>query len=140
MRCATLFLLPLLLVLMGWSFARYFYNPTSPSQLLTPAWLPPKQSILVNEKTQIGGVSTKKWIEKMPMYEEMFNVDYVDTTADKDYYGFDQEVFEYSSQQIDKYPYNLGSYQFFEMDEQRHKYKIMTFANLTSPYSTELFP
>ena len=36
-------------------------------------------------------------------------------------------------------PWALGSYQFFEMDEERHKYKILSYANTTSPFSTSLF-
>ena len=43
---------------------------------------PLKNKILVNERTQVDNVDTKKWIEKMPMYQEAFEPTYISTEGD----------------------------------------------------------
>lgn len=110
------------------------------SLLLSPEILPHKQPLLVNKKTQIGGQDTKKWIDKLPMSAKAFEATYIDTSEHKDFYGFRDALYEFSTETISEQPYSQGAYQFFEMDEDRHKYKILSYMNLTAPYSTSLFP
>ena len=37
-------------------------------------------------------------------------------------------------------PWSYGAYEFFEMDEDKHRYTILSYMNITSPLSTALFP
>ena len=39
-----------------------------------------------------------------------------------------------------EYPWSYGSYQLYEMDEERHSYKFLTFVNLTESFSKQLCP
>ena len=76
--------------------------------------------ILVNEKTQIDALDTKKWIEKLPMYEDKFDATYISTEGDEDFYHFNSEVFDYCENNANEFPWSYGSYQFYEMNEDRH--------------------
>jgi len=95
---------------------------------------------LVNSKTQIGGKDTKKWIEKIPMAAEAFETTYIDTTGDDNFYPFEDALYDFGIETANEQPWSLGAYQFYEMDEKRHKYKMLTYCNTTSPFSTGLFP
>lgn len=39
-----------------------------------------------------------------------------------------------------EWPWSYGSFQFYEMDEQRHMYKFITYVNITSPFVTQAYP
>jgi len=68
-RCCALFLMPAVFVFSGWHFARYYQNKWGVSRVMSPDWYPVNK-IMVNSETQVGGLDTKKWIEKLPMYDE----------------------------------------------------------------------
>ena len=118
----------------------YYNHQETDTMLLSPEILPAKQPILVNEKTQVGGVDTKKYIEKMPKYDEIFEASYVDTAGDEDFLGFHNRVFDFCVNTAVERPWSLGSFQFYEMDEDKHQYKIMSYVNTTSTFSTGVYP
>lgn len=72
------------------------------------------------------------------MASKAFEPTYIDTSADEDFYGFENALFKDSDK--NRNPWALGAYQFYEMDEDRHKYKILSYSNTTAPFSTSLFP
>jgi len=74
------------------------------------------------------------------MADEAFAPKYIDTSEDSDYYGFEDALYDFSTIEADESPYAQGAYQFYEMDETRHKYKILSYTNMTQPYATSLFP
>ena len=37
-------------------------------------------------------------------------------------------------------PWSYGAYEFYEMDEEKHRYSILSYMNITSPLSTAFFP
>ena len=82
-RCFGLFCLPSLYMVLVWHFVRYMKIIETEPLAFTPDVLPFKQQLLVNEKTQVGGVDTKRWIENMPMYSEAFEPTYVDSEGDE---------------------------------------------------------
>ena len=51
MRFLALLILPSLFILLGWHFARYYYNHDVPSKIFSPDMYPMKNKVLVNEKT-----------------------------------------------------------------------------------------
>ena len=106
--------------------------------MFDPNWYP-KNKIMVNEKTQVGDVDTKKYIEKMENIEA-FEPTYVDTAGDETFKGFHNRTLDYSINNASDFPWSYGSYQFFEMDEEKHQYKILSYVNVTSPYSALLYP
>ena len=102
--------------------------------------MPHKQPILVNEKTIIGNKDTKVWIDNLPESESTFAPTYIDTSDHTDYYDFYEAIYEYCKNDAIEKPWSLGSYQFYEMDEDIHRYKILTHVNATSPHSPGLYP
>ena len=54
--------------------------------------------------------------------------------------GFGKQLFKFSEETAVERPWAQGAYQFYEMDEDEHKYKILSYSNLTAPFSTSLFP
>ena len=88
----ALLILPSLFVFLGWHFARYYFNRNVDSKVFSPDMYPSKNKVLVNEKTQVGGLDTRKWIEKLPMYEDEWDITYVNTDNDPDFYHFNDEV------------------------------------------------
>lgn len=109
-RCCALFCLPSLYMLLTWHFVRFMYVVDSGKLELVPSLLPAKQQILVNEKTQIGGFDTKRWIEKMPSYQENFEPTYIDTSADDNYFNFNDKLFEFSTETVLEQPWSQGAY------------------------------
>ena len=107
--------------------------------MLSPSVLPHKQPLLVNEKTQLGKKDTKKWIEKLPMASEAFHPTYIDPQLDSTFQGFEDSLAKFSEETALERPWALGAYQFYEMDEEHHKYKILSYSNLTAPFSTSLY-
>ena len=132
--------MPFLFTLLAWHFARYYKFEANESRVIEPDWFPLKNKILVNEKTQINNVDTKKWIERLPMYEEAFEPTYISTEGDENFYNFNAEVFDYCMNDANEYPWSYGSYQFYEMDEEKHQYKFVSYVNVTSPFVTQAFP
>ena len=49
----------------------------------------------MNEKTQVGGKDTKRWIQKLPMSDEAFQPTYIDTSDHKDFFGFENALFDF---------------------------------------------
>ena len=74
------------------------------------------------------------------MYQEAFNVTYIDTEGDSDFYNFYDKHQDYCLNDAYEYPWSYGSYQLYEMDEERHSYKFLTFVNLTESFSKQLYP
>lgn len=140
LRFCAIFLLPALMIHIDWHFIRYYWSSDVDSRVVSPDWMPLKTPILVNEKTVIGEQDTKKWIEKLPNYEESFDPTYISTKDDKDYFKFNQEVNDYCKNNVTEWPWSYGSYQFYEMDEEKNQYKILSYVNSTSPFSTLLYP
>ena len=95
-RCVALFCLPSMYMWMTWHFARYLGTWESGTLSLTPEVFANKQQLLVNEKTQIGGLDTKRWIDKMPM-PERFDTKYIDTSEDDIYFGMNDKLTEYGT-------------------------------------------
>ena len=95
---------------LAWHFVRYFRIVESDSLVYTPDMLPAKQEILVNEKTQVGGLETKRWIEKMPSYSEYFNATYVDTSKDVNNFKFQDDLFTFSTEVVNDRPWSAGAY------------------------------
>ena len=91
-RFLALLILPSLFIFLGWHFARYYFNRNVDSKVFSPDMYPSKNKVLVNEKTQVGGLDTRKWIEKLPMYEDEWDITYVNTDNDPDFYHFNDEV------------------------------------------------
>ena len=91
-RFLALLILPSLFVFLGWHFARYYFNRSVDSRVFSPDMYPLRNKVLVNEKTQVGGLDTRKWIEKLPMYEDAWDITYVNTDNDPDFYHFNDEV------------------------------------------------
>ena len=110
MRFLALLILPSLFIFLGWHFARYYYNYDVPSTVFSPDMYPTKVKVLVNERTQVGGQDTKKWMEKLPMYEEAFDITYVNTDNDPDFYHFNDEVQDFCINEAQEYPWSYGSY------------------------------
>lgn len=98
-RCLALFILPAMYVWLSWHSIRYYRHMSSGSLELTPDVLPFKQPLLVNKKTQVGNKDTSRWIDKMPLAAEAFEPKYIDTAGDKDYYGFENALFEFSTEE-----------------------------------------
>ena len=75
------------------------------------------------------------------MYDKgLYKPTYFNSTKNTDYYPFEQELSDWGSIKDTEQPWTYGSYQLFEMDEKRHKYKVITYVNMTSPFSTMLYP
>lgn len=72
------------------------------------------------------------------MYEEAFEPTYIDTSNHTTYFEFIDDVYKYGKG-IAEYPWSLGSYQFYEIDEDVHRYKILTHVNATSPHGLGLY-
>ena len=68
----------------------------------------------------MGGLDTKKWVERLPMFEEAFEPTYVSTAGDEDFYPFRDAVFDYCLNEANEQPWSYGSYQFYEMDDVNH--------------------
>jgi len=105
-----------------------------------PDWYPGKSKILANERTQIGDVDTKKFIDLMPMGEYAFDTTYTNTTGDEKFYGFNNKLYDYCVNEAVEFPWSYGAYQFYEMDDEKKKYKFLTYVNVTSPFATQLYP
>ena len=71
---------------------------------------PLKNKILVNERTQVDNLDTKKWIEKMPMYQEAFEPTYISTEGDQDFYNFNYEIYDYCMNDATEWPWSYGSF------------------------------
>ena len=127
LKFLALIILPFLFTFLAWHCVRYYKFVETESRVVSPDWFPLKNKILVNEKTQVGNLDTKKWIEKLPMYEEAFEPTYVSTENDEDFYNFNQMVYDYCMNDASEYPWSYASYHFYEMDEEKHVYKFATF-------------
>ena len=73
------------------------------------------------------------------MSTKAFKPTYIDTFENKNFTDFYDELSDFSTNNVTEQPWALGAYQFYEMDEERHKYKILSYSNTTSPFSTSLF-
>lgn len=82
-RFLALILMPSIFVFLSWHCTRYLKQGYSQSRLTSPDMMDLKQPILINSKTQVGGHDTKKWVQKMPMYEEAFEPTFIDTQSDE---------------------------------------------------------
>ena len=118
-RFLVVIIFPLLFVYLAWHCTRFYQAENNESRVISPDWYP-MNKILVNEKTQIDALDTKKWIEKLPMYEDKFDATYISTEGDEDFYHFNSEVFDYCENNANEFPWSYGSYQFYEMNEDRH--------------------
>ena len=49
-------------------------------------------------------------MEKLPMYEEAFDITYVNTDNDPDFYHFNDEVQDFCINKAQEYPWSYGSY------------------------------
>lgn len=74
---------------------------------------------MVNERTQVGGIDTKKWVENLPQ-SSYFEPTFIDTDGDVNYFDFDQDVYDYCMANATEFPWSYGSYQFYEMNEEKH--------------------
>ena len=81
LRLITLLVLPPVFVLLGYLCVRYYHHQETESMLLSPDHYPEKQPILVNNRTIVGDVDTRKWIENLPESEKYFAPTYVNTTG-----------------------------------------------------------
>lgn len=95
----------------------------------------------MNSRTQVGGQDTSKWIENLPGFDDgRYEVIYTDTYGDETFKNFEKFFFTRQYEEDTEAPWLYGSYQFFEMDEERHKYKVLSYANSTSPFSNSFYP
>ena len=120
---------------------RSFFHVDNESRLLDPDWYETNK-ILVNEKTIIGDKDTKKWVEKIPKIDEAFEVSYVSTEGQEIFLDYYDQIYDHftTQEKSGEKPWSYGSYQFYDMDEENNKYMFLTHVNLTSPFSTLLYP
>ncbi len=71
--------------------------------------------------------------------ESVFKPTYIDTSDNTDFYPFYNAIFDFCKDDAYEKPWSLGSYQFYEMDEEKNLYKILTHVNSTSPHSLGLY-
>ena len=55
--------------------------------------------------------------------------------GEDDIFTFSDKLYEFSTETVDKEPYSIGAYQFFDMDEENHQYYFIVWANLTSAHA-----
>ena len=97
--------------------------------------------ILVNEKTIIGERDTKKYVEKLPKYPESYDASYANTEGQQSFLEFHDQIFDqFSSGEDSERPWSYGSYEFYDMNEETNQYLFMAHVNLTSPFSTLVYP
>lgn len=65
---------------------------------------------------------------------------YINTDDDPDFYNFENQLYDYCINNAYEYPWSYGSYQFYDMDEDRHSYKFISYVNITDPFTTQYFP
>ena len=141
LRCLGLLVLPALSIYLSYYCCRSYFHSDNDSRLVDPDWFT-SNKILVNEKTIIGDKDTKKWIESLPKYDEAFEVSYVSTEGQEIFLDYHDQIFDHFTTQESSgdQPWSYGSYQFYDMDEEKNKYMFLTHVNLTSPFSTLLYP
>ena len=105
----SLLLLPGLFVVAAWHITRYYHQENTESKLISPDWYPAPNKLLVNERTQVGGFNTTKWIEHLPEAER-FEPTYFDTYGDENFYRFNSEVYDYCVNNATEFPWSYGSY------------------------------
>lgn len=90
LRFILLMVLPAMVVLSGWRFARYFKQIETESMLLEPDLIEPYNKLFVNERTEVGDLETKKWFERLPMFDDgVYNINYVDSRKENFTYAED---------------------------------------------------
>ena len=139
-RFLALLIMPGLFTYSSWHFARYYEAKAVDSRVISPDWYPLKNKILVNEETIIGGKDTKRWVERLPMYEEAFEPTYVSTANHSDFYPFYDALLEYCQDEASERPWSYGSYELYEMDDEKHQYKFLSYVNATSPQAANTWP
>ena len=120
-QCLAMFVMPTLAMALNYYCARSYFFWETESRLIDPDWLP-LHRIVANEKTVVGDRDTKKYIEKMPKYEESFETTYVSTEGHEIFRDFSMQVFDFCMNDAAEQPWSYGSYQFYDMDEDKHQY------------------
>ena len=96
---------------------------------------------MVNNVTIQGEVPVDGVMDYFPDFESAFKPTYLPMNVSETFYdSYRDEVFDFSVNAVSEDPYNLGSYLFYKMDRENHDYQIMTFFNITSYHSINLFP
>ncbi|CDW85159.1 abc transporter family protein [Stylonychia lemnae] len=141
-------LIPVLLVLIGLSFTRVRFLKDGPVRELKPDTFPLKQRVQYNNEFFLNSSMTQSWtptifMENLPQSKDAFEAtsrSYKnETNRTNVIWKFDEDVFK-SRLQKPYTPFRFGSYFFYEADQSKLMFKVLTFVNLTSQDVTAYFP
>ena len=128
-------LIPIIFMWIGVFLSQFDQNYQSQSKVLSVDQYPMKQSVLFNEfaVSNTSDVTPSVLAENLPMYDDAFDIHYSDANVNQtSFLEFSKAVYDFGTDDVKQEPYHYGSYEIYEADKEKQKYKFINYINLTS--------